>query len=144
MNCHSLLFVAPINSIRNNPGNIRVSSFSMTFIIVAKITLNKHMVDVLTLESVSSKCSQSLTYSNDLLASFSDCAAEYLTNKYIEYVDMFCVNQLLLIVIISFMYHFRKTQQYNFSKCLLRHDVVRDFVSFCVIVFVRAILLLCP
>jgi len=109
INCQFLLFVATINSIRNNPGNIRMSSFSMTFIIVAKITFNKQMVDVITLESVSSKCSQSLTYSNDLLASFSDCTAVYLTNKYIEYVDMFCVNQLPVNVIISFMYHFRKT-----------------------------------
>jgi len=25
-----------------------------------------------------------------------------------------------------------KTQQYSFSKCLLRHDVVSVFVSFCV------------
>jgi len=30
------------------------------------------------------------------------------------------------------------------SKCLLRHDVVRVFVSFCVLVFVRAILSWCP
>jgi len=39
---------------------------------------------------------------------------------------------------------FRKTQKYSFSKCLLRHDVVRVFVSFCVLVFVRAILSWCP
>ena len=25
----------------------------------------------------------------------------------------------------------RKTQKYSISKCLLRHDVVRVFVSFC-------------
>jgi len=31
-----------------------------------------------------------------------------------------------------------------FSKCLLRHDVVSVFVSFCVLVFVRAILSWCP
>jgi len=30
------------------------------------------------------------------------------------------------------------------SKCLLRHYVVRVFVSFCVLVFVRAILSWCP
>jgi len=34
----------------------------------------------------------------------------------------------------------RKTQKYSLSKCLLRHDVVRVFVSFLVLVFVRAIL----
>jgi len=34
----------------------------------------------------------------------------------------------------------RKTQKYMFSKCLLRHDVVRVFVSSLVLVFVRAIL----
>ena len=27
------------------------------------------------------------------------------------------------------------TQKYSFSKCLLRHDVVRVFVSFCVLIF---------
>jgi len=32
----------------------------------------------------------------------------------------------------------RKTQKYSLSKCLLRHDVVRVFVSFLVLVFVRA------
>jgi len=30
------------------------------------------------------------------------------------------------------------THKYSFSKCLLRHDVVRVFVSLCVLVFVRA------
>jgi len=38
----------------------------------------------------------------------------------------------------------RKTQKYMFSKCLLRHDVVRVFVSSLVLVFVRAILSWCP
>ena len=38
----------------------------------------------------------------------------------------------------------RKTQKYSFSKYLLRHDVVRVFVSFLVLVFVRAILSWCP
>ena len=37
-----------------------------------------------------------------------------------------------------------KTQKYSFSKCLLRHDVVRVFVSFLVLVFVRANLSWCP
>ena len=32
----------------------------------------------------------------------------------------------------------------DFSKCLLRHDVVRVYVSFFVLVFVRAILSWCP
>jgi len=31
-----------------------------------------------------------------------------------------------------------------FSKCMFRHGVVRVFVSFCVLVFVRAILSWCP
>jgi len=31
-----------------------------------------------------------------------------------------------------------------FSKCLLRHGVLRVFVSFSVLVFVRAILSVCP
>ena len=39
---------------------------------------------------------------------------------------------------------FRKTLKYIFSKCLLRHDVVRVFVSSLVLVFVRAILSWCP
>ena len=34
--------------------------------------------------------------------------------------------------------------KYSVSKCLLRHDGVRVFVSFCVLVFVRAILSWCP
>jgi len=34
----------------------------------------------------------------------------------------------------------RKTQKYSLSKFLLRHDVVRVFVSFLVLVLVRAIL----
>jgi len=38
----------------------------------------------------------------------------------------------------------RKTQKYMFSKCLLRQDVVRVFVSSLVLVFVRAILSWCP
>ena len=38
----------------------------------------------------------------------------------------------------------RKTQKYMFSKCLLRHDVVRVFVSSFVLVIVRAILSWCP
>ena len=38
----------------------------------------------------------------------------------------------------------RKTQKYMFSKCLLRHDVVRVFVSSLVLVFVRAYLSWCP
>ena len=37
----------------------------------------------------------------------------------------------------------RKHTKYSFSKCLLRYDVVRVFVSFCVLVFVRAILSWC-
>ena len=37
-----------------------------------------------------------------------------------------------------------KTQKYSLSKCMLRHDVVRVFVSFLVLVFVRAILSWCP
>jgi len=36
------------------------------------------------------------------------------------------------------------TQKYMFSKCLLRHDVVRVFVSSLVLIFVRAILSRCP
>ena len=39
-----------------------------------------------------------------------------------------------------FAMRFMKTQKYSFFKCLLRHDVVRVFVLFCVLVFVRAIL----
>jgi len=38
----------------------------------------------------------------------------------------------------------RKTQKYMLSKYLLRHDVVRVFVSSLVLVFVRAILSWCP
>jgi len=38
----------------------------------------------------------------------------------------------------------RKSQKYSLAKCLLRHDVVRVFVSFLVLVFVRAILSWCP
>jgi len=38
----------------------------------------------------------------------------------------------------------RKTQKYSLSKCLVRHDVVKVFVSFLVLVFVRAILSWCP
>ena len=38
----------------------------------------------------------------------------------------------------------RKTQKYMFSKFLLRHDVVRVFVSSLVLVFVWAILPWCP
>ena len=38
----------------------------------------------------------------------------------------------------------RKTQKYSFSKCLLSLYVVRVFVSFCVLVFVWAILSWCP
>ena len=34
-----------------------------------------------------------------------------------------------------------KHKKYMFSKCLLRHDVVRVFVSFLVLVFVRAIVM---
>jgi len=38
-----------------------------------------------------------------------------------------------------------KTQQNNFfSKCLLRHGVLRVFVLFCVLDFERAILSWCP
>jgi len=40
--------------------------------------------------------------------------------------------------------HGRKTQKYMLSKGLLRHDVVRVFVSSLVLVFVRAILSWCP
>jgi len=36
------------------------------------------------------------------------------------------------------------TQKYSFFKCLLRHGVVRVFVLFCVLVFVRAILSMFP
>ena len=39
---------------------------------------------------------------------------------------------------------FRQTQKYMFSKCLLRHDVLRVFVSSLVLVFLRAILSWCP
>ena len=38
----------------------------------------------------------------------------------------------------------RQTQKYSLSKCLLRHDVVRVFVSSLVLVFVLAILSWCP
>ena len=37
-----------------------------------------------------------------------------------------------------------ETLKYSLSKCLLRHDVVRVFVSFIVLVFVQAILSWCP
>ena len=37
-----------------------------------------------------------------------------------------------------------KTQTIVFSKCLLRHGVLRVFELFCVFVFVRAILSWCP
>ena len=40
--------------------------------------------------------------------------------------------------------HDIEKQKYMFSKCLLRHDVVRVFVSSLVLVFVRAILSWCP
>jgi len=39
----------------------------------------------------------------------------------------------------NYFYQIRKTQENDFSKCLLRHGVLRVFVSFCVLVFVRAI-----
>jgi len=45
---------------------------------------------------------------------------------------------------VLFSWVHRKTQKYMFSKCLLRHDVVRVFVSSLVLVFVRAILSCCP
>ena len=38
----------------------------------------------------------------------------------------------------------KNTKIVFFSKCLLRHGVVRVFVSLCVLVFVRAILSWCP
>jgi len=38
----------------------------------------------------------------------------------------------------------RKTEKYSLSKCMLRHDVVRVFVSFLVLVIERAILSWCP
>jgi len=38
------------------------------------------------------------------------------------------------------IYHHFRLEKYMFSKCLLRHDVVRVFVSSLVLVFVRAIL----
>ena len=38
----------------------------------------------------------------------------------------------------------KNTKKYMFSKCLLRHDVVRVFVSSLVLVYVRAILSWCP
>ena len=45
---------------------------------------------------------------------------------------------------IWFIYTRADRQKYMFSKCLLRHDVVRVFVSSLVLVFVRAILSWCP
>ena len=38
----------------------------------------------------------------------------------------------------------KSKQKKCFSKCLLRIDVLRVFVLFCVLVFVRAILSWCP
>jgi len=43
----------------------------------------------------------------------------------------------------SFTFNYYQNKNIAFSKCLLRHDAVRVFVSFCVLIFVRAILSWC-
>ena len=53
------------------------------------------------------------------------------------------IHDLYLETYMSSVFFFRKTQLKK-SKCLLRHSGLRVFVSFCVLVFVRAILSWCP
>jgi len=66
----------------------------------------------------------------------------------IMYVRRFHVTSLFPLCMPIFTksenHKIRKTQQYMFSKCLLRHDVVRVFVSSLVLVFVWVILSWCP
>ena len=51
---------------------------------------------------------------------------------------------LFLIHYRNISLNWKNTKLIVFSICLLRHGVLRVFVSFCVLVFVRAILSWCP
>ena len=64
---------------------------------------------------------------------------------YLNDMVKICVSQNIAEIAVSCSDSLRKTQKYSvFSKCLLRHGLVPVFVSFCVLVFVRAILSWCP